>query len=78
MKTISVLQFRKNAKKIIKYAQQGQRMILTYRGKPVCRMEPFTEKDISTDDPFYNIYQLATDKAENLDNREIDRILYGK
>jgi antitoxin (DNA-binding transcriptional repressor) of toxin-antitoxin stability system len=78
MKKISVLQFRKNAKKIIKYAQQGQRMILTYRGKPVCRMEPFIDKDVSPDDPFYNIHQFATDKAENLDNKEIDRILYGK
>ncbi len=78
MKTISLLEFRKNTQKIIRFAQQGQRMIMTYRGKPVCRLEPILDDDINENDPFYNIDRLAEKKGKNLSNREIDGILYGK
>ncbi len=78
MKTISLLEFRKNTQKIIRFAQQGQRMIMTYRGKPVCRLEPILNGDINKNDPFYNIDRLAEKKGKNLSNREIDGILYGK
>jgi antitoxin (DNA-binding transcriptional repressor) of toxin-antitoxin stability system len=78
MKIVSLLEFRKNAQKIIRFAQQGQRMIMTYRGKPVCRLEPILYDDINENDPFYNIDRLAEKKGKNLSNREIDGILYGK
>ena len=35
MKTVSMLDFRHHAEKIIDQVQKGQRMILTRRGKPV-------------------------------------------
>ena len=75
MKTISVLEFRKNVQKIIQLAQQGQRMTMTYRGKPVCVLEPIRE-DISEDDPFYKLDQLAEKGAEDMSNKDIDRIIY--
>lgn len=78
MKTVSVLEFRKNAKKIIRWARQGQRMLMTYRGMPVCRLEPLRDEILDNNDPFYRIDQLAESKGKNLTNREIDRILYEK
>lgn len=78
MKTVSLLEFRKNAQKVIQSARQGQRMIMTYRGKPVCRLEPILDHDVNENDPFYNIDRLADKKGKNLSNREIDGILYGK
>jgi prevent-host-death family protein len=40
MQQISVVQFRRNAETIIRRVQRGQRLILTYRGKPVMTLEP--------------------------------------
>ncbi len=76
MKTVSLLEFRKNARKIIRWARRGQRMIMTYRGKPVCRIEPISDEKPSGDDPFYELYRLADTVGKDLSNEEIDRIVY--
>ena len=76
MKTISLLEFRKNARKIIGWARRGQRMIMTYRGRPVCRIEPISDEEPSGDDPFYELYRLADTRGEDLSNEEIERIVY--
>ena len=34
-------------------------MVLTYRGKPVARLEPLQESTPGTDDPFYKLADLA-------------------
>lgn len=78
MKKVSVLEFRKNAKKIIRWARQGQRMIMTYRGRPVCRLEPLRDEIPGDDDPFYKLDRLADSKSKNISNQEIDRIVYEK
>jgi len=76
MKTVSMLEFRRDAEKIIRQVQKGQPMILLYRGQPAIRLEPVRE-GIREDDPIYALSQYAED-GESLDNEEIDRILYGK
>ncbi len=76
MKTISFLEFRKNSKKVLEWARRGERMIMTFRGKPVCRIEPIKEKP-GPEDPFYQITHLAEDKVGLLNNKEIDKIVYG-
>ena len=77
MRTVSMLEFRQNALAIIKKAMRGQRMLLTYRGKPVLRLEPVVdEEQPSSDDPFYRLDQLADVKGKGLTNREMDRIIY--
>jgi antitoxin (DNA-binding transcriptional repressor) of toxin-antitoxin stability system len=76
MKTISVLQFRKNANQIIRWARGGQTMLMTYRGKPVCRLEPIIDTVIDNADPFYSIADMAIDGDLSLDNEDIDRIVY--
>jgi prevent-host-death family protein len=76
MDRISMLQFRRQAKAIIRKVQQGKRLIVTYRGKPVMRLEPIRPQHVSRDDPFYSLAQLAVPGGEALTNEEIDRIVY--
>jgi antitoxin (DNA-binding transcriptional repressor) of toxin-antitoxin stability system len=76
MKTVSVLEFRKHAGQIIRSAINGRRMVMTYRGKPVFRIEPVEPKTISEDEPFYRLADLADTKASSLTNDQIDKIIY--
>jgi prevent-host-death family protein len=76
MEKISILEFRRHAGSVIRKVRQGKRLLLTYRGKPVMRLEPIRESKISPDDPFYAITQLATAKGQSLTNEEIDQIVY--
>ena len=77
MKLISLLEFRKNSKKIFERAKHGERMIITYRGKPMCRIEPVENKVPDEDDPFYQIDRLAESKTGHLNNAQMDKIIYG-
>jgi len=75
MTTVSVLEFRKDAAKIIRRLEQGQRMILSYRGRPVARMEPWVKGAADADDPIYSLASLAID-GEACTNEEMDRVIY--
>lgn len=79
MTKVSMVEFRRDAEAIIRKAQQGQRMILTYRGKPVLRLEPILESAPSEDDPIYRLDKIAIQgtHAEQLTNEQIDQIVYG-
>lgn len=76
METVSMLDFRRDAEAIIRKAQQGKRMILTYRGKAVMRLEPIEGKTPREDDPFYAISELADSGGEALSNDEMDEVIY--
>jgi antitoxin (DNA-binding transcriptional repressor) of toxin-antitoxin stability system len=78
MKTVSLLEFRKNADKIIRWSRQGVRMVMTYRGRPVMRLEPVLGEAINDDDPFLLLDGIADGKGESLSNEEMDGIIYGK
>jgi antitoxin (DNA-binding transcriptional repressor) of toxin-antitoxin stability system len=78
MKTISVLDFRKNARKIIRWSKQGQRMVMTYRGRPVMRLEPIRDEKVTSDDPFLQLQGIVVGKGKSLSNKEIDDIVYEK
>jgi prevent-host-death family protein len=73
---VSILQFRRQAEAIIRKVQKGKRLILTYRGKPVLRLEPIQDEHIDPNDPFYSLDQLALSHIEELTNEEIDEIVY--
>jgi antitoxin (DNA-binding transcriptional repressor) of toxin-antitoxin stability system len=77
MQTVSVLEFRKNAEKFIRWSRQGKRMLMTYRGRPVMRLEPVEKDKVGKDDPFLQLDGIAGGKKERLSNREIDGIVYG-
>jgi len=76
MEKVTILEFRRDADAVIRKVRRGKRLILTYRGKPVMRLEPIQERVLGPDDPFYTIAQLAIPDERALTNEEIDQILY--
>jgi prevent-host-death family protein len=76
MEEISILEFRRDADAVIRKVRQGKRLIMTYRGKPVMRLEPIREGNPGPDDSFYKLGQLAVPKGRSLTNEEIDQIVY--
>jgi prevent-host-death family protein len=77
MKQISLLEFRRDAERILAQVQKGQRMILTRRGKPVARLEPIVDECADADDPIYSLCDLAV-AGPSLTNAQIDESVYGK
>ena len=78
MITISVLEFRREARGVIRRLQQGQRLVLTYRGKPVARMEPIREELAAKNDPIYSLADLAVQGLPSCSNEEMDTLIYEK
>jgi antitoxin (DNA-binding transcriptional repressor) of toxin-antitoxin stability system len=76
MEKVSILEFRRDAEAVIRKVLQGKRLILTYRGKPVMRLEPIGDGKPSADDPFYSLGQIAVSDGRSLTNEEIDQIVY--
>lgn len=78
MNTVSMLDLRRDAERVLHRVQAGERLLLTYRGKPVARLEPVSERAADADDPFYDLDRLADAGGASLSNREIDAILYDR
>lgn len=77
MEKVSIVEFRRHAEAIIAKVRQGKRLILTYRGQSVMRLEPIIDNKVDAEDPFYSIHTIAsTGKA--ITNEEIDALVYGK
>jgi antitoxin (DNA-binding transcriptional repressor) of toxin-antitoxin stability system len=80
MRTITMLEFRRDARRALAALRRGERLLLTYRGKPVARLEPVGSEpgEVPSDDPLLNVDDYAVDGPEGpLANDEIDRLLYG-
>lgn len=77
MKTITMVELRQDAEKIIQQVSQGQRLVLTYRGRPMVTLEPYREQRVAEEDPFYRLSSLADTKGKSLTNKQIDRTIYG-
>jgi prevent-host-death family protein len=80
MKEVSMLEFRRNAKESLEAVRRGERLILTYRGKPVARLEPVRPEAtaVPEDDPLLRVDDYAVDGPGGaLSNKEIDRVVYG-
>jgi antitoxin (DNA-binding transcriptional repressor) of toxin-antitoxin stability system len=78
MEKVSVLEFRRDAVAVIRKVRQGKRLIMTYRGKPVMRLEPIQASVPGQDDPFYRLAECAVSTGQPLTNEEIDEIVYGR
>ncbi|MBI4537909.1 MAG: type II toxin-antitoxin system Phd/YefM family antitoxin [Gemmatimonadetes bacterium] len=79
MKTLSMLEFRRNARRALEAIQRGERLVLTYRGKPVARLEPVrpAAAEIPEDDPLLRVDDFAVEgPGGRLENEEIDRLVY--
>jgi prevent-host-death family protein len=57
--TITMRELREKAEDIVRSVQKGRRMILTYRGRPVMRLEPIVADTTDPDDAFYRLAELA-------------------
>ena len=81
MKTVTMLQFRKNAKGVLRRVAKGERILLSHRGKPAARLEPLTAAPPADllDDPFLGIGRRATPSPKGkTQHADIDTILYGR
>jgi prevent-host-death family protein len=78
MERVTMVEFRRHASDILRKTMRGQRIILTYRGKPVVRLEPIgVDESIQEDDPIYGLAAHAEANGESLTNDQIDGIVYG-
>ena len=78
MTSVSMVELRRDAEGVLRRVGQGERLILTYRGRPVARLEPYTQPVTSADDPIYRLAELSVDEGESLSNEEMDTIVYGR
>ncbi len=80
MKTVTMLEFRKNAEGILRRLGRGERFVLSHRGRPAARLEPITAARICdpATDPFLTIGRRAVPSPKGKTRHaDIDRILYG-
>jgi antitoxin (DNA-binding transcriptional repressor) of toxin-antitoxin stability system len=61
MKTVTTLEFRKDAERILRRVAKGERFLLSHRGRAAARLEPLNVPDSpnSDSDPFLTIGQRA-------------------
>ena len=78
MKTVTMLEFRKNAESILRRVRNGERFLLSHRGRPTARLEPVNGAKDSGNDPFLTIARRAVPAPKGKTRHsDIDRILYG-
>jgi prevent-host-death family protein len=76
MKSITLLEFRKNMEGTLARVARGQSVVLTRRGRGVAQLTPLRKKGLASDDPVYRLAELAVE-GEAASNEEIDREVYG-
>jgi len=75
---VSLLEFRRDARAVIRKVARGKRLLLTVHNRPVIRLEPIQDDPGTANDPFYALDRLAVDKLPGLTNEEIDKLVYKK
>ena len=81
MKTVTMLEFRQNAARLLRRLANGERFILSHRGKPAARLEPVQGASACDPnrDPFLTIGRRASASPRGrTKHAQIDRILYGR
>ncbi|HYV97292.1 MAG TPA: hypothetical protein VE967_07575 [Gemmatimonadaceae bacterium] len=79
-RTITMLEFRRDAAAILRRIARGERLVLSHRGKAVARLEPVdTSPGADPDtDPFLTVERRATPSPKGrTKHRDIDRHVYG-
>ena len=79
MREITMLEFRRDARRWLEAVRSGEKLVLTYRGEPVARLEPVRPQkaDVPDDDPLLRIEDFAVDgPGGSLSNDDIDRVIY--
>ncbi len=78
MRSISMVELRQDAEGVLRRVNQGEELILTYRGKPAARLTPYTASTPQPNDPLYRLPHHAATGGEPLQNKDIDGIVYGR
>lgn len=79
MNTVTMLEIRKDARRIVERLQRGEAFILSYRNRNVGRIEPILDPPAAPeDDPVYRIASHAENLGEALSAAEADQVLYGE
>jgi antitoxin (DNA-binding transcriptional repressor) of toxin-antitoxin stability system len=75
---ISTDELRVNFKKVLDAIRNRRPLLLTYRNRPIARIEPIVAEDAAfdADDPFFKLSGMAEPMGA-LSAEEIDRLLYG-
>lgn len=77
MTAVTMLEIRRDPIKVIRQVQTGRSMVLTYRGKPVMRLEPIKAASVPGSDAFYRLADWAVQGGASLSNRKMDEAIYG-
>lgn len=74
-----MLELRRHARRVFRAIQRGERLILTYRGRPVARLEPVrVSGETNREDPIFRIEQFAEPgPGGKLARRHIEQAVYG-
>ena len=76
MKSLTLVEFRKNMEGTLERVARGQSVVLTRRGRAVAQLEPLRKRKAAFDDPIYHLDELAVE-GETASNEQIDREVYG-
>jgi prevent-host-death family protein len=76
VKTITMLDFRRRAGRIVKQIRQGESMVLSYRGEESVVLTPYRKGPPEERDPLFDLPKKA-EKGGSLTNDDIDGVLYG-
>ncbi len=80
MKTVTMLEFRRNAAGVLKRLHKGEALILSHRGKPAARLEPISGPNarVPADDPALHLSSFAVDgPGGKFTSKDVDHLLYG-
>ena len=75
-----MLELRRSTARVLAALKRGERLVLTYRGVPVARLEPVTAAtaEVPKDDPLFRVDEYAVDGPGGpLSNDEANRLIYG-
>ena len=81
MTSITMLDLRKNSSLLLEKLKRKEKILLSFRGKPVATIHPISqESDWETDSflQFINSIPKSGSKKTKLSNEEIDSLVYGK
>lgn len=81
MKTVTMLELRKNAQGILQRLARGERLVLSHRGRPAARLEPIGAApplDPARDAFLAISHRAVRSPKGKTRHQEIDRILYGR
>ena len=76
MKSVTLVEFRKNMELTLERIARGQSVVLTRRGQAVAQLEPLRKRKAPSDDLIYHLDDLAVE-GDAASNEEIDREVYG-